>query len=85
MILANAYANQSVTMKQTFALIGFREDGAGKVHAAFRAGPLGAYKFELPAPPSLLKMTPVDQERWAQQAIHSRGQAYDGLHLSDPA
>lgn len=72
-------------MRDVYALMGFREDSAGKVHAAFRAAPLGAYEFELAAPTKLLKMSPVEQERWAQQAMHARGHAYDGLHLSDSA
>lgn len=72
-------------MQETFALMSFREDGTGKLFAAFRAAPLGTYRFELAAPKALLDGSTVDQERWAQKAMHARGHRYVGLHIRDAA
>lgn len=72
-------------MQETFALVSFREDRSGKLFAAFRVAPLGTYRFELAAPKALLDRSAVDQERWAQKAVHARGHRYVGLHISDAA
>lgn len=72
-------------MQESFALMSFREDRSGKLFAAFRNAPLGAYRFELTAPKALLNRSIIDQERWAQKAVHARGHRYVGLHISDEA
>lgn len=72
-------------MQETSALMAFREARTGKLFAAFRAAPLGAYRFELAAPKALLDRSAVDQELWAQKAMHARGHRYAGLHISDDA
>ena len=70
-------------MAQTVSLMGFRIDGEGRVHAAFKHAPVGRYAFELGAPKTLLNKPPREQDLWAQKAAHARGDLYDGLYHSD--
>lgn len=70
-------------MKTAVALMGFREDSAGRLHAAFRGAPVGTYLFELPAPRRLLGVSAEAQERWAHAAARTRGHAYAGLWVTD--
>ena len=70
-------------MAGCYALMGFRFDSLGKVHAAFMTAPLGPYAFEIAANNRVADLSPQEQEHWAQREMRKRGNTYHGLYFSD--